>query len=123
VTTWSPQAMVYVKGGAAWMESEYDLRHTAFFFDQAAFPAAPIFDVKHKGWTVGVGAEWMMGPNWSAFVEFNYYDFRWETVTDFSFVALGGDAGTFNARPTVATATVGVNYRFNWGKAPVVARY
>lgn len=75
------------------------------------------------GWTVGAGGEWKIGNNWSAKLEYLYYDLGRET---------NGVLANFNITPTLFTSNVpvshfhdhivrlGVNYR--WG-APVVARY
>jgi outer membrane immunogenic protein len=76
-----------------------------------------------------VGAEWAFLPNWSAFVEWNHYDFGKKS---FSFTGpfIGDEGGppnsetaVFDIKQRVETVKIGVNYRFNFGKTPVVARY
>lgn len=85
------------------------------------------------GWTAGGGVEWMFWPNWSAKVEYLYYDLGSLTV--------GAPVATVGVAPPVAglagfpvyseassrfnghIARAGVNYHFNWGAAPVVAKY
>ena len=32
-------------------------------------------EITHFGWTIGLGTEWMITPNWTAFVEYNYNEF------------------------------------------------
>ncbi|WGJ14025.1 outer membrane beta-barrel protein [Methylocapsa sp. D3K7] len=84
------------------------------------------------GWTAGGGVEWLFLPNWSAKVEYLYYDLGSVTyglspLANFS-TALGGTLFTLGA-PVSRThfsgnvVRVGVNYHFNWGAPPVVAKY
>ena len=68
------------------------------------------------GYTVGTGLEYMFAPNWSAKLEYMYYNFG--STTFVTPVRLAG-AG-FNDDEHVVKA--GVNYRFNWG-GPVAGRY
>ena len=91
----------YVKGGAAWIDSDYTI-------------AGVTTGDTRTGWTVGTGLEWALGPNWSAKIEYNYMDFGSERVS----APLLVDADT-----QVHLVKLGLNYRFDWGKAPVVARY
>ncbi|MGB8092308.1 MAG: porin family protein, partial [Pseudolabrys sp.] len=61
--------------------------------------------------------EWMFAPQWSAFLEGNYMDFGSNNRTIFDpVVCVAGCA--FNTKTTATTVLVGVNYRFNLGKAP-----
>ena len=84
------------------------------------------------GYTVGGGAEWMFMTNWSAKVEYLYYDLGSATgllVNN----AFGVDNATgvnavesitrYSKRITGNIVRAGVNYHFNWGAAPVVAKY
>jgi outer membrane immunogenic protein len=88
------------------------------------------------GWTAGGGAEWMFLPNWSAKVEYLYYDLGSVTYSGgvaTAFAAPGGviPVGTSIFSLASHTSTrfngnvvrAGINYHFNWGGAPVVARY
>jgi|SRR5215467_380097 len=118
---WSPQTLVYVRGGGAWIDTQLDMRSAAAFVGNV-FPSAPIFDTRYSGWTVGGGFEWMIFNNWSAFVEGNYYKFNNKTL-----FAIGGTphvgpgvnifGRTVDSDVKIATVSVGVNYRFNWGRA------
>ncbi|ALK08633.1 outer membrane protein [Blastochloris viridis] len=92
------RALFYVKGGAAWT----DLDST--FVDGAG-------DVWKKsktrdGWTVGAGVEYAFAPNWTTFVEYDYYDFG-NKNTEF-----GGDL--YKVDTDVSVVKVGVNYRFGY---------
>ncbi|MGH6812896.1 MAG: autotransporter domain-containing protein [Methylocella sp.] len=81
-----------------------------------AIPGNPtISDSKTSvGWTAGAGFEFGLTENISAKAEYLYFD-------------LGSD--TYNlAAPVAINRTgnigrVGLNYRFNWGGAPIVAKY
>jgi outer membrane immunogenic protein len=82
------------------------------------------------GWTVGGGLEWMFARNWSAKVEYLYYDLGSNTATGSvqSVYATSGVTG-LGASQTSAQfnghiVRAGLNYHFNWGApTPVVAKY
>ena len=108
--TWGP-ALLYAKGGYAWRNNNLGVSVGG---TPAAFTAS---GNRQDGYTVGAGLEYMFAPNWSAKLEYQYYNFG---------------SGTFLSGPTDIVGTrftddehtlkAGLNYRFNWG-APVVARY
>src|SRR5437016_5829788 len=60
---WNPAVLFYFKGGVAWSHDRYQWEAEAFGQQD------------RTGWTVGVGAEWAFAPSWSAFVEWDHYDF------------------------------------------------
>ncbi len=73
------------------------------------------------GWTAGGGVEWMFMPNWSAKAEYLYTDVSggnsgWGNN-------LGISLNSANNHTRWNTVRAGVNYHFNWGAAPVVAKY
>ena len=83
------------------------------------------------GWTVGGGVEWMFIPNWSAKLEYLYYDLG-SATTSGAYVAGANTAGalqwayasTASTRFNGNVVRAGVNYHFNWGApAPVIAKY
>ncbi|MDQ2084319.1 porin family protein [Xanthobacteraceae bacterium Astr-EGSB] len=91
--------LIYGKGGWAWAD-----------FDGAASLAIPgattlsvTSDGDRDGWTAGAGVEWGFAPNWSALVEYQYYDFGDETFS-FGGVPVGIDTD-------IHTVKVGLNYR------------
>ena len=108
--TWGA-GLLYVKGGYAYSDNNESLA-------LAGLPAAYTFDGSHSnGYTVGAGLEYMFAPNWSAKVEYQYYDFgNSQFITPAFLVPFG------SFRNDEHTVKAGVNYRFNWG-GPVVARY
>jgi len=108
--TWGP-ALLYVKGGYAY--SDYS--------DSLTFGGAPqafaLNSSHHDGYTVGAGLEYMFAQNWSAKIEYQYYDFG---KTNFVTPAVLTPFGS--TRNDEHTVKAGLNYRFNWG-GPVVAKY
>src|SRR5471030_12637 len=66
--TWGP-ALLYVKGGYAYSDNNETLA-------LAGVPVAFALDSGHRnGYTVGAGLEYMFAQNWSAKVEYQYYNF------------------------------------------------
>jgi len=119
--TVTPQALLYVKGGAAEARFNYtDIDSIV----SAGSPYSGTGSSTRFGWTVGAGLEYAPTSNWSVFAEYNYSDFR-TAQTLFTYTA----PNPANATPYVyketnrlQTVLVGVNYRFGFG-SPVVARY
>jgi len=108
--TWGP-ALLYVKGGYAFSDNNESVTSGG-----VAIPFA--FTGGHRdGYTVGTGLEYMFTQNWSAKVEYQYYNFGNSTfVTPTALTQFG----SFRTDDHVVKA--GLNYRFNWG-GPVVAKY
>jgi outer membrane immunogenic protein len=75
------------------------------------------------GWTAGAGLEWAFLPNWSVFVEYDFYDFG--TKSQLFVWSPAFTNPTIDIKQQIHTGRIGINYLFNWGKAPtpVVARY
>ncbi len=74
-------------------------------------------------WTAGGGVEWAFDPNWSLKAEYMFIGLN--NNSDFNACGPSG-GGTFcwdHNIEGIHTVKVGLNYRFNWGAAPVVARY
>ena len=92
------------------------------------------------GWTAGGGAEWMFAQNWSAKLEYLYYDlgavqmyggtavlFR-NTIGPVGAGTPAGQIGSaagqnVSTRLNGSIARLGVNYHFNFASAPVVAKF
>jgi len=108
--TWGP-GLLYVKGGYAYSDNNESVT-------LGGVPVAFTTDVNHSnGYTVGAGLEYMFAPNWSAKVEYQYYNFgSARFLTPAPLIPFG----SFTTDDHVVK--VGVNYRFNWA-SPVVARY
>ena len=103
-------ALLYAKGGYAFKDGDH------LIVAGAPFGFTTTGNTR-DGYTVGAGLEYMFAPNWSAKIEYQYYNFGSTTF-------LTGPAGVIGARfnDDEHTVKAGVNYRFNWG-GPVVARY
>ena len=113
--TWGP-ALLYAKGGVAFREG-----NNVFVTNSATGAAVPFTSNRDSvGYTVGAGLEYLFAQNWSAKVEYQYYNFG---KTNVNLVAPGtGLATAVSYDRDVHTVKAGINYRFNWG-GPVVAKY
>ncbi len=133
----TPTLLVYGTGGLAYGGANA----STSVFQSLSGPVAPglqtVFGTTGSysdtlvGWTAGAGLEWMFMPNWSAKLEYLYYDLG--TVSYGSGVVASMAAGGANFFTNVVSTTTkfdghivraGVNYHFNWGAAaPVLAKY
>jgi outer membrane immunogenic protein len=83
------------------------------------------------GWTAGGGIEWMFMQNWSLKAEALYWDLGRMNVETVAYGVTGKPSEFSNnigwGRTSVSysgvQAKAGINYHFNWGAAPVVAKY
>lgn len=110
-----PNLLLYGRGGAAWVrdrETKVDL--VTGLLEGTA-------NVTRSGWTVGVGGEYLIAPNWSVFAEYNYMDFGNQRIT---YITPDVPPAFFplDIRQQVQTVKVGVNFRFG-PSGPVVAKY
>ncbi len=109
--TWGP-GLLYVKGGYGFSDNNETVINGA----GVRVPFALTGD-HTNGWTVGAGLEYMLTPNWSGKLEYQYYNFG---NSSFTAPAALVSFGSFRTDDHVVKA--GINYRFNWG-GPVVAKY
>lgn len=72
-----------------------------------------------SGWVVGAGIEKAIAPNWTAKIEYLYSDM---SRAFYTLPNLPAGSLTVNDMK-MSTVRIGLNYRFDWGKGPVVARY
>jgi outer membrane immunogenic protein len=108
--TWGP-GLLYVKGGYAYSDNNEKVTF-------GGVPVAFVTNGDHRnGYTVGAGLEYMFAPSWTAFGEYQYYNFG---KANFTAPLALVPVGSFTTDDHVVKA--GVNYRFNWG-GPVAARY
>jgi outer membrane immunogenic protein len=118
------RGLVYAKGGVAWMNSTHSVAAPNFGGGIGVVGNITSKEVTHFGWLLGLGTEWMITRNWTAFVEYNYIEF--DKTNQAFLVNLGAPipAFTVNAdlKNTLSIAKVGVNYKFDWG-GPVAGRY
>lgn len=106
----APQALLYVKGGGAWVHTKYtnaDPNHIPPYVGTAS--------ADRSGWVVGGGLEYAFWRNWSVFVEYSYMDFGTRNLS-FSYNC-GVGCGFSNPyilqdKQTLQTVLLGVNWRF-----------
>jgi outer membrane immunogenic protein len=110
LTAFNNQALFYVKGGGAWLHNKWDLSFADQFFGGSSLPQGSV-----TGWTIGGGAEWTLwSPNWTAFVEYNFYDF--DSHHNSASGPNSFDQAVFTSgRQKINTVKVGVNYKFGFG--------
>jgi outer membrane immunogenic protein len=104
--------LLYAKGGYAWRDNPNLAASIAG--TPVAFSAT---GNSRDGYTVGAGLEYMFSPNWSAKIEYQYYNFGSTTFTSGPADVVGS-----RFRDDEQTVKAGINYRFGWG-GPVAARY
>ena len=128
----TPTLLVYGTGGLAYGGVTTNASTFQSFLNAglAPFAGASAFADTRVGWTAGGGLEWMFWPNWSAKVEYLYYDLGnvTQSAPYFGVNAGGGvfftNAFTSTTRFDGHIVRAGLNYHFNWGApAPVVAKY
>jgi opacity protein-like surface antigen len=142
----TPTLLAYATGGLAYGGAHATTTHTLGFSDSTPtiFPTiggTGRYSNTRVGWTAGGGIEWMFMPNWSLKAEALYYDLGSVTVTSGLVGAVDPDgtntflqngvtgALLFANPPTTRVkyggviARFGVNYHFNWGTAPGIARF
>jgi outer membrane immunogenic protein len=97
------KALIYVKGGAAWVGEKHTLRE----IDPEDGFAQVTRNSNRVGWLFGAGLEYLIVPGWSAKIEYNYIDFG---TKDFVFTPLADDPA--GVKQQLHTIKFGVNYRF-----------
>ena len=103
--TWD-RVMLYAKGGGAWAGDKYSA-------DLPAFNEHIETSVARPGWTVGGGVEWAFWDNWSAKVEYDFYDFSTRNLSLPGTIAgLPEVVPGVNIKETIQTVKFGINYRF-----------
>ena len=133
----TPTLLAYATGGLAYggVNSSVSIFQT-ILGNTDPIPAPPSilgggYSNTRAGWTAGGGMEWMFMPNWSAKVEYLYYDLGSVTAALSPAVQIFPPSAVYWASATTVSSRLngnivraGVNYHFNWGApAPVVAKY
>jgi outer membrane immunogenic protein len=118
--------LFYAKGGAAWAKERIKITE----IDDCGAPCGSVIGEpdehgnptpRRTGWTVGAGVEWAFWNNWSWKLEYQFYDLGSKSARFFDI----DDQVPYNVRiqDRIQSVKFGVNYRLNWGTAPVVAKY
>lgn len=131
----TPALLIYGTGGLAYGGVSFNVSSTRTEYNAAGTQWVAIGNANYSntqvGWTAGGGAEWMFMPNWSAKAEYLYYDLGNVSMTGVStrvpvlapYSTKLWTSSTYNARVNGNLVRAGVNYHFNLGAAPVVAKY
>jgi len=99
--------LAYVKGGGAWLQSNYNVQVAGFNVATASNT--------NSGWTVGVGGEYAF-LNWlTGFVEYDYYNFS--NSNSNALICTAGACGVGPGGLPVAFGNVGVTTNVNVIKA------
>ena len=132
---WNPTLLVYGTGGFAYGGAYANVVRSAVTTATPVNPLHPGFNSLWlgggqrsqllTGWTAGGGLEWMFMPNWSLKAEALYWDLGRMNVETAAFNPTLGTVswGRSSVNYSGVTARAGINYHFNWGSAPVVAKY
>jgi len=109
-------ALLYVKGGPAWVRNSFTSLATCAGTQPIALNGvvAACDDMHYasqtrSGWTVGGGLEYLIARNWSLKLEYSYMDFGTRRVT---FSDGGGGEFGEDIRQTVNVVKAGFNYYF-----------
>jgi outer membrane immunogenic protein len=111
------RTLIYGKGGWAW--GSFDFSSFDGFNGVTNTGSATL-----NGFLVGVGIEHALTRNWTVKAEYDYIGFGTKQVA-FTGCDGGGcfSTGTQTVSATKQIIKIGVNYLFDFGVAPVVARY
>ncbi len=120
--TVADQWLLYVTGGVAYGQTDLGISSLCPTCAPARTAIASNSSVT-AGWVVGAGAEWAVSSNWSVKAEYLHFDLGTKSA------GLIYNYGPFTSTMTASLkesgdiVRAGLNYRFNWGALPIVARY
>jgi outer membrane immunogenic protein len=115
--TWGP-GLLYFTGGGAWENSTHNvLVSTNTLAGIVSNSAAASFDTTRSGFVLGGGFEWLIAQNWTARVEYLFYDLSNNSngVTfTFPTCARAGGCGAIATagERDLSVIRVGANYKF-----------
>ena len=95
--------LFYVKGGGAWMNVRYGQALVNGGFTAGT---QTVTDTR-SGFTAGAGIEYGLTENFSARLEYDFYDFGTQTYNQFVQTPI-------SIKSDMHALTFGLNYRFNW---------
>ncbi len=107
-------ALLYVKGGVAVLDAR------ASTIDPCIAPPASCGtstvtmqgSKTMAGWSLGGGAEWELGPRWTAKLDYTYFDFGRIRTAGTVGPAISNEFYTQSIGVTAHTVKIGVNYRW-----------
>jgi outer membrane immunogenic protein len=109
------RVLVYSRGGIAFANHKLEIQNTGIFDGTPS--------ITRIGWMLGSGIEMSFAPNWTVFVEADYYYFGNANVSFAGDPINPTPPFTVQSKLTVETLKFGVNYRFGGDFGPVTARY
>jgi opacity protein-like surface antigen len=109
--------LIYGTGGFAWAHENVTRTQVAGTVNAATPGTAESASGTRGGWTAGGGIEWGFSPNWSVKAEYLYVDL---THTSFVFPLANR---RWEEDLSMHTVRVGLNWRFNWARAPITGKY
>jgi outer membrane immunogenic protein len=110
------RGLVYAKGGVAWLNTNHSVNTPSFGLGIPIPNQIANRDSTAWGWLIGMGAEYMITKNWTAFIEYDYIEF--DKKNEAFALNLGGlnppGGVTINAdiKNALSIAKVGANYKF-----------
>ena len=120
------RTLIYGKGGWAWGSHSFDssfvnMNNLGVVTNRGSFGLSGTLD----GFLVGVGIEHALTRNWTVKFEYNYiaYGNKELTATQCNNAGVCGVVGTSSISTTKQLFKVGANYLFDFGGAPLVAKY
>jgi len=109
------RALVYIKGGAAWLHTNQSATVSGGIGGLGGLGAAvPLTSTSSTavGALLGMGVEYAFSRNWSGFIEYDYMDFQTKSVALPLGVLGGGAVVNANVVNKLSVAKAGVNYKF-----------
>ncbi len=103
------RSLAYVKGGAAWARTTYELNGNT----GALTLGSGSTGMTSWGWTAGGGIEYALTSNWTTFLEYDHIGLSGTNVA-FPTVAVI-NAQSISVRQRIDVVKLGVNYKFVWG--------
>ncbi len=95
--------LFYAKGGGAWLNVNY----TQSLLTGGIVGPLQIISDTRSGFTAGVGVEYGLTENFSAKLEYDFYDFGTTNYTGFVNTPV-------SINSNLHVIEFGLNYRFNW---------
>lgn len=103
-----PQALVYLKGGAAWAHNTYSDNDPLYIQPYVGHGSAT-----RRGWTIGGGLEYAFLRNWSLFIEYDFIDLGSRNISiSYTGSNLITPLYAYDVKQNLQTVLFGVNYKF-----------
>ncbi|HEV2570329.1 porin family protein [Methylocella sp. CPCC 101449] len=115
------RALIYATGGLALGGVRNSVHLNEFAGAGRQFLARS--NSTRAGWTLGAGVEYAISNNWSAKLEYLYYDLGSRSAVGGQFNPVGAEFLTAKFKNNGHIVRAGINYRFGGPAGPVVASY